>query len=391
MNKRKLLLPLLALLPLTGCGQVDHVDPVSMEFGTLIGMEEKMEGYSHLTRIDISDLESKVSSKENFILLAHASVQLTCTCFSEWHDTVFAPYVKKHNLLVYLIELTELTAEGASNYGLKLNSQAATLGIFENGVLKYQHGTSDEKDAWVTSSSEFAAWMNYRVNLPTAMYINKDILDEKYKGTSSFTILYSRATCGDCSYLERNYLREYLSSNKTDSFYLINCDSVGIRYVVGEDGKTYGPNNKEGANEYELEAYGMWNDFKVDYGLAYGEDNPAGWSTGYVPTIYHINPDASGSGRKIGDVIDGAAVLYNDTIDAETLTINSTYFTSERLEIEALSYLKNNKEIDDANKVLTNKKVKEKGDRGNSVWRREETSIYHNPICKAFLDAFAKA
>lgn len=388
MKKSLALLPIFLFLPLSSCGNIDSVTPVSLDKGTLIGMDAKFDGYSHTTRIDYTELEALVNNKKNFLLLAHSSSRIGCTCFSEWHNDIFAPYVKKHNLLVYLIEMSELTGEGRSNYGLKLNAEYATLGIFKDGKVAYQHGTSDERDPWVTTSSEFAAWMNYRISYPSLLLIDKDQLDSYYEGGNPFSIYFSRGSCGDCSYFENNYLKEYLSANKTEYLYCLDCDCDGIRFVIGEDGVTYSPKNVEGANEYELEAYAQWNKFKEDYGLSYSLDNPAGWDSGYVPTVYHINPDASGSGRKIGDVIDGAMVIYNDSFDNGV--ISSTYFTKERLAIEALSYLKESKEIKEEDKVLLGKPVGEKGDRSTGLWRHEESAKYHNPIAKAFFDAFIK-
>ena len=373
------------LLSLASCGQIDHPEPVPLEFGTIIGMDEEMEDYSHLTRIDGSELTAKVEAKENFILIAHSATRLDCTCFSNWHNEVLAPYIAKHRLLVYLIDMSEVSGEGKESYGMKLNALYATLAIFKDGKLAYQHGTSDENDKFVKDRSEFAAWMNYRIKYPTMFYLSKDQLDEKYKGTEAFTILFSRSTCGDCAYFQRNMLRSYLAENDNLSeSYILDCDHKDIRYVVDEAGKEWGPSNSESANPYQKAAYIKWTEFKQDYGLAESEDNPAGWSSGFVPTLYHINPE--GNGKKIGDVIDGAAVFFNDSIQEETIT--SSYFTAERLELECLSYLKEDKSIPEEDKIVLGKKVSPQGDRGRAAFYHEEQAKYHDPIAKSFLDAF---
>ena len=85
---------------LLSCGQIDHPEQVAIEFGTMVGMDAKIEGYSHLTRIDAAELLGKVEAKENFILVAHSATRIDCDCYSNWHDDVLAPYIAKHNLLV---------------------------------------------------------------------------------------------------------------------------------------------------------------------------------------------------------------------------------------------------------------------------------------------------
>ena len=350
-------------------------------------MDKDFRGNSHLSKIDGSELKSLVDDKANFILIAHSSLRDTCTCWSEWHDNVLAPYIKKHNLLVYLVEMSEVSGEGKENYGLKLNAEEATLGIFKDGKLVYQHDTVDQNSAWVSTYQEFADWMNYRIVVPKVFYISLEQLDEKFNGTTEFTIYYSRSGCGDCSYFTNNYFKEYLISNNnvTPSF-VLDCDVEGIRYVKGDDGKLYGPSNDENPNEYQLQASAKWNAFKEDYGMAYADDNVAGWNAGFVPTLFHINPN--GRGQKRGDVIDGSMVIYNDKIVENK--ISDTYFTVERLETEPLGYLKESREIAEENKVLTGKSVGEQGDRKRSVYFHEELAPYHNAIAKAFLDAFIK-
>ena len=384
MKKSILFLPFLLTPLFASCGG-NGLTKVSLTLGTKIDMEAKFEGNSHMSKIDGSMLKSLVDAKQNFVLVAHASERIDCTCYSEWHDDVLAPYIKRHGLLVYLIEMSEVTGEGKENYGLKLNALQATWGIFDSGKLVYQHDTVDQSSPWVSSYRDFADWMDARITYPRMFYISLDELNNKYKSSTPFTIYFSRSGCGDCSYFTDNYLKEYLTKNQTlEEGYVLECDVVGIRYVVGDDGVTYGPSNAENANTYQLEAYRMWNSFKAEYGLAYSEDNPAGWDSGYVPTLFHINP--SSTGEKTGDVIDGAMVLYNDSISENT--ISSTYFTAERLEEECLAYLKESKTVPEEDKILLGKKVGEQGERKGSVYRHEELSKYHNAIAKAFLDAY---
>ena len=280
--------------------------------------------------------------------------------------------------------MSEVSGEGKENYGLKLNALYATLGIFKDGKLAYQHGTSDETDKWISDRTEFASWMNYRIQMPTMFYISKEQLDQKYNGNQEFTVLFTRSTCPDCGYLSNNFLKEYTAANPNLSkSYVLDCDVEGIRLVKNDKGQYVGPSNG-GTDSYQLAAYEQWSSFKRDYGLAYSEENPAGWSSGFVPTLYHINPE--GNGKKTGDVIDGAAVLFNDSI--QDGVIQSSYFTAERLKLDCLSYLKEDTSILEENKVLVGKEVKPQGDRTKSLYFHEEQGVYHEPIAKVFLDTF---
>ncbi len=385
--KKLLLLNPLVLSPLlASCGQSSAPRRVNIEFGTMIGMDEKAEGNSHLTRLCQSELASFVAAKKNFILLVHNSMQDTCTCYTEWHDNILVPYIKKHNLLVYVIDLSELKKDGVDNYGLKLFESSETLGIFSDGKLIHQENNSNEKNAWVTSIDEFSAWMDLRIKAPQMFYVNIDQLNGMYQSNKEFTIYFSRSSCSDCAFFESNDLKEYLSSHDgLEASYVLDCDVLGIRGYE-EDGTVYWPSNSISASEGQKKAAEQWANFKVEYGLAWSETNASGYSTGMVPTLLHINPE--GNGKKTGDVIDAALTVYNDTIDEETLTIADSYFTQERLaeaESTYFTYLSDSP-IARANKIVKGQKVEPQGERTKSEWRHQEQQKWHKPIASAFLD-----
>ena len=378
MHKKLLLLIALAI-PAIGCGEtIDDIKPVSIPYGTRIGMDNPVKGESHMTEISYEKFSSLVVDKESFIVMIHSTTNF-CSCWDAFHRDVFAPYVKARGTLVYFVDYQNI--EGKENYGLSVLPNHETIGIFENGVLKYQADNSDQKSEWTTSATYFAQWMDARVSKPKAFYVSKAQLDELYGGRNEFTILYTRSTCPDCSYLQDNDLKAWLNAaNNPSPLYMLDCDVVGIRYVVDDDGKQYGPSSAEDASEKQKEAFTQWSDFKSEYGLAYSEENPAGWSTGYVPTIYHINPDGS---KKGGDVIDAAGVFYNDTRlcdsranPSQDTSISSTYFTADRLRIDALQYLR---ESNVTNKVLEG--IKAEGEK-----RHDAFQPYHSAILNALLD-----
>ncbi|MCR5491354.1 MAG: hypothetical protein K6F32_04415 [Bacilli bacterium] len=368
---------LLSALPLMGmlsaCNKpIDTFEQVPMLFGTKIGLDEEVSGESQLTQISYEDFTTKVTDKENFIIISHSTTNF-CSCWADFHENILAPYIKKHSLLVYFIDYQDI--EGKDSYGLSVLTNHETIGIYKEGALLYQHNNSDVESEWVTKYSVFAEWMDARLAHPQAFYISRTQLDAMYAGSEAFTIYFDRATCPDCSYLDSHGLASYLKENSgCDPLYVINCDVLGIRFVQGDDGKLYGPSNRDGANSYQLAAYEQWANFKSEYGMAYSESNPAGWDTGYVPTIFHVNPDGT---NKSGDVIDAAGVFYNDSADEETGAVTATYYTSERLKLDALQYLR---ESSVETKTLESVTV------DMSLGRQERFAKYHDPILFAMLD-----
>lgn len=378
-HMRKNLLLLLALaIPAVGCGQtIDDIKPVAIPFGTRIGMDDKVKGESHMREISYEKFASLVVDKESFVVMIHSTTNF-CSCWDAFHRDVFVPYVKARGTLVYYVDYQNI--EGKENYGLTVLPNHETIGIFESGKLKYQENNSDQKSEWTTSAAYFAQWMDARVSKPKAFYVSKEQLDGLYDSRNEFTILFTRSTCPDCAYLESNDLKSWLNAADNPSpLYMIDCDVIGIRYVTDEAGKIYGPSSAEDASEKQIEAFEQWSDFKSEYGLAYSEDNPAGWDSGYVPTIYHVNPDGA---NRSGDVIDASGVFYNDarlcdsrSNPSEDTAISSTYFTAERLQIDAMQYLR---ESNLANKVLT-------GLKADGANRHEAFKPYHSAILDALL------
>ena len=261
--------------------------------------------------------------------------------------------------------------------GLSLSASHETLAIFEEGELKYQHTTADSTSAWVKDASTFSAWMNVRIEAPRLLSLSKGQLDAKYEGNEDFSVFFSRSTCGDCSFLERSDLKPYFASHLKEQkipenyLYYLDCDQVGIRYVEGEDGKTYNPSSQN--EEYASLAASQWKEFQREYRLAENEDNPAGWGERLHPSIYHIHPNG---GEKRGDAIDFSGTFYNETVDNGI--IEDTYFTEERLSKNCLDYLASSSL---STKSLTGLSL------DASLERHEALQKYENPILTLLLDS----
>ncbi len=376
LKKPLLALTLPALLLLGGCNpSLETITPVALDMGTIVYDEAEISAnsLSHMQEISIGELNDMRSEKKNFLLLV--GNQFDCSCWTAFHDEVMVPYILDNHLLLYWVAYSGNEAK-LGEMGLELSSSHETLAIFKDGEIAYQHTTADTTSSWVKEKKVFAAWMDARIQAPRLLSLSKEQLDKKYEGQEDFSIFFSRSTCGDCSFLERNDIKEYFISNVKDEtipenyLYYIDCDQVGIRYVLGEDQKIYTPSS---FGEYGEKASTQWKNFKQEYGLSYSEDNPVGWDEGYVPTIYHIHPS---NGEKTGDVIDFAGVFYNESVEEETIT--GTYFTSERLELPALDYLSSSSI---KNKALSGLALDQSKD------KHEALREYESPIVETLLDA----
>lgn len=335
--------PLLLLLTassvlLPSCNPpLEEITPVVLDMGTIFFDADEVNArkISHMEEIGLASLNDMIAEKRNFLLLV--GNEFDCSCWTSFHNEVLVPYILRNHLLLYWIPFSgnESSLQGM---GLTLSSSHETLAIFEEGELKYQHTTADSTSPWVKEPSAFADWMNIRIEAPRLLSLSKDQLDEKYEGSEDFSIFFSRSTCGDCSYLERNDLKPYFASHlkaekiPENYLYYLDCDQLGIRYIEGEDGKIYTPSSRE--ENYAALASAQWNQFKIEYGLSEGDDNPAGWGVGFVPAIYHIHPS---NGEKRGDVIDFSGVFYNEK--EENGEISDSYFTPNRLSENCLDYL----------------------------------------------------
>lgn len=386
-----LLIPtiLLASGLLASCGE-GKVETATIQFGALFDTSLSGNDIFHpYKKSDVhytphSVLQGLVNKKESFVVCVLGSP--TCGCWHSFRDNILARYMKAHNLDVYLIKHEQF--DDAEKFGLRVSSSNEIIGIFKDGVLLDQHDNVEGSD-FASDYSVFSAWMDERIVLPSMLYVSKKQLDELYEGkingekaVEGFTVYFSRSSCSDCSYLSSHYLRDYLAAERRETSYIFECDMEGVRFYNGE-----GPGNE---SSDQVKAQTQWNEFKANYGLAESLDNPGGYGSGYVPTLFHIHSNEEG--KKTGeDVIDGGAVYFNDTVELieGEYQITSSYYSSERLDRVELDYLKGS-EVE--KKVLTGTSLGSyEGEAGGYYsWYQEEAAKLHDPIIEAFLDSFIK-
>ena len=339
---KKFLLPFLCFAPLClglfSCGSSSEEIPtkVSMLFGTKEYEESQISATSHMKKLeDETALEAMESGKENFTLIVlgrgESGSHETCSCWQTFHEKNIVAYQKNYSFLFYYIYSDQLT----SDHGMKFGVSQATIGIFEDGVCRYQNSDSDESSSFYSSYSSFQSWMNARISKPRVFFVSKSQLDSLYQGNQEFSIYFSRQSCSDCLYMQRGIYKNWYSLNQTgvEDSYVIDCDAVGIASIKDSDGNIH---SYEEDSTWGKEALKQYQAFKDEYGLSYSLSNHAGYLAGAFPTIFHINPDGS---SKKGDVIDSSGVFFNETI--EDSKIKTSYFDGSRDNEECLSYLSN--------------------------------------------------
>jgi hypothetical protein len=382
MRKNRFLLAILsacALAPvLTSCGET--VTKVSQPFGALY--DSSLSDTAHFSALPgHGKLKSLVEAKRNFVLVVLPE-ELGCVCFGIFCETINR-YQKSKNLLVYSISGTQFNNPDNSKFGLNVNSNLATIAIFEGGAVKYQSTADGSKDSFAQNYSVFSEWMNARLSFSDMLYVSKTQLESLYKGTTPFTLGFVRASCGDCSYVADHLLTEYNKEAHSVS-YLIDCDVDGIRLCNGKE-----PSNATGATEDETTAYKNWQTFKDDYGLSNKYTTNFGFDNGYVPTWVHCNPAANTEDKPWG-AIDDADVYVNDSLtqlDEKTYAVSNTYFDGTR----DLPFLKDADALAKGGCATTNIKgiTMGVGDvtvyKGNGYWNHDAAAKFHDPLLKSFF------
>ena len=377
-----LLIPLALGGLLSSCRKEEKAAPAKLLYGQLY--QEEGDPHSHFVQsirafgderrithlTPYSTIKGLAEKKESFVLGVVPS--FGCLCWSSFRDGCLLPYMQKHNLRVYLIEQSDLFASGNASFGLQQTIDP-TLAIFSEGsLLAQQEAVSGE--AFHDSPSAFASWMDEKIaSFPKMLYVDDGQLDALYAGAQDFTIYYARSSCSDCAYFQTNFLNDYLKDRKgLENAYLIDCDQEGIRYRNG------------------VEDLDQWQSYKDSHGLSEAPDNPAGYGTGYVPSLFHIAPK---DGKKVGAVIQAADVVFNDQYEkgSDGYKISRSYFSEDRLESPALSYLKEGKA---ETKVLEGLRLGqydgefEEKEPAIYSWVQKKVAPFHFSIAKAFLDSF---
>lgn len=354
MKKRNLFFAsplLLVLLFSTSCSSSES--KIALIFGD--------EHASDVRDITYNDLKSCIDEKETFVLAVQPDT--ACVCWSDFYP-ILKNYILDTHIIVYHIKYDSFGDK--DNFGLNIRKGYTTYAICENGEWKQNllSGTSSifkNKDA-------FYEYMSSVASLPHYFYVNLEDVDKLIKADEQSVIYFARNNCGDCSYVDKNVLKQYAQNNlNRKNMYILDCESIGIRQYE-KDGIHLTP-----------ESQILWNEFKIKYGLAENNNPTYGFNSGYVPTFQVV---------KSSQYISGC-VYFNDTIEKidEKYIVKDTFYTQKRL--ANLQYLSGFTHLSVLEGLeLNSSDVSEYN--GYYSWNQDSANKYHKPLLEAFLDYYLK-
>lgn len=302
----------LMILLISGCScKKDKDNKANLQIGDM--------NATTYVNIDIKEYNAKISNKDDFILFVYSNDCMGCRMFKPKLESV----IQEKHLIVYGIETSEIKGISKDNDLYKLK-YTPTIIIYKEGKNIF-YSLSDNDLENFDTKEKFVSLLDKYTNMPTLYYINKAQLKEKITNKENFIIYYSRSTCGDCSYLNKNYMKEYLNSNtKTKHFYIIETDVEGIRRVNGEV-------NSE-----------QWQAFKNEFGLSNVINTELGHGAGYVPTLQYYN----------NGEIKEMMVYFNDFNDATlnadgsySVTIDNSYYSDNPYIGQTINYSEYQKKL----------------------------------------------
>ncbi len=354
-------------LMLTGCDKKKTTDPTALTFGKLYQESKNIE--DNFTVINLSTLQSYVDRGYNFALIVYEPLN-DCTCWVSFQSTL-RKYMKNTNALFYGIHMSDLESSD-EKFGLKLSSGNETVAIFRDGVVKAQKNSSDSNDKFTSDVDTFTAWMEENAHISNMLFVTPKQLDGLFAGDSDFTLYVDRESCGDCSYLNSRFLKEYNAADLNTS-YVIDADVEGIRW-------------KDGVLDSE-----QWSAWKNSMGMSFEGNEEYGYGVGYTPSFYRYNPNMM-EGEDRSTAIFDAAIYFNDTVEktSEGYQVKESFYSEDR--INNLAHLDGlNKEDvvlkglklgeDEVNEIDT-------GEGTTYTWKSEKMAAKHDYLLKTFLDFY---
>ncbi len=377
---QNILLALLSPLSLLGASACtsSETDSVSyLNYGKLYDEKidenaSNMKFQNHSISLSYGDLASKIANKQSFLLLVYERGN-TCTCWYRY-ETTLLKYMKKKNALIYGIDPSEFGG-GRETYGINYSSNEENIVIFNGGKILEQRSTNGVDDDFVEYDI-FSAWLDKRIHLSDTLMIDKNQLDSLFSDSPnpSFMVYYGRESCGDCSYIDQNFLYTYNKKDHATNYYL-DCDAVGIRFDSEEDKK----------NGKVSEA---WEIFKNEYGLSSVHNDSLGYGEGYVPSFIVYNKGLLSDGAHT--LVKDMAVTFNDTIEEKdgAYFVSDSFYSKERLEN---SECFNDEGIDNyvlKGKTLSSEEVNVYPEYNYIEWKKEKAIEAHKPLLEKFLNFY---
>lgn len=321
--------------------------------------------YLHTTNISYEEYAKKVNSKENFVLAVYEyktlmdGKDIDCLCYTSFASSL-REYMEKYNAEVYALDPSEFSSFRDS-YGLNLLLGEQTLAVFQDGKIKKQETSGEERFSSLEKVESFLS----DVSWSKMLYINKNQLDSFLSINGTYTIGYLRKTCTDCSYLSYHFLKEYNQIEFEKEIYVVEFDVDGIRFKDGE---------------FDLES---WSSFKDKYGLSNQWNTSFGYGEGYVPSFFTYEI----KGKDDISIIDGA-VYGNDVLeyDGNVCKVKTSYWDKR----EHPFYVSLGKDIQTNLEGLEIQSNDCLLANDTYYWKKESMAKYQNPLLKGYLDFYTK-
>lgn len=354
-----LLLAPLMLGALSGCSSSSTLEKVAITFGR--EYDSSFTTISdHFDEVTWGGLNSLVTNEKNFIIVVYDK-NSTCTCWANLSKKL-DEFMAENDALIYGIQYSLLDT-GSSTFGLEISSGNNTIGIFENGTIKYQYTTVSSDDP-MEEGSNLEDWLLDRVTFSKMNYVTLTQLNALFSGQegSEFTVYFARSTCGDCAYIESHLLKSLASTALPNTLYILDCDVAGIRLNEG--------------GEVDSET---WQAFKDLYGLSNTNNTLYGYGAGYVPTLIHYQPATT---TNYYNCVLDMAVYLNDAITAKedgSYYVSASYYDGTR-ENQFLDYVASGTTTTLINVQIPSTDVDE-----NGSWKKASAAVYHDPLMTAFI------
>ena len=248
--------------------------------------------------ISMAELKTKITDKDSFVLYVFSPTCGGCAMFKPIIESV----ISSEDLIIYAIEYNNIE----KGHELKSLQYTPSIVVYNKGEL-FISTDPDKNEEYFKNDEGFKTFLNKYTYKPTMYYISKEQLKSKIDNDENFIIYYSRNDCGDCAYMYKNYLKEFLYKNpNTKKFYVIETNAEGVRL-----------------NNGSVDAV-QWQAFKDEFGLSAAGNSTFGYGVGYVPTIQYYNDGA------IADMF----IYFNDDMSyvrnsdgSTTVTINGSYYS----------------------------------------------------------------
>jgi len=181
---------------------------------------------SSCIEINKEQLEDKIEN-DDFILYIYTDGCTSCFSFETY---ILNNYIEETSADIYKISYTQIDGLISTSKRMQTNPRII---IFKDGKIYQQvNYTSNEKV--FTDLNKFKTYIEKYCVISSLKEVNYSQLQDLLNDNTDKIIYYHWSSCGDCTYFENNYLKEYLLKNKIDNFYSFEVSEFR-QYKLSED------------------------------------------------------------------------------------------------------------------------------------------------------------